>query len=140
MLQESKSKYVPHMAIGPHQSPQDQIVRVVTRVSSSGSDASVGSLGGRGLSPVATKFDSSLGIWEKLGDTESSQRIKVACGPGAEDATVGSHRSLGEHMTILLFTGEDSEACSLSHLSIGTTRDKCLDPWDVLSPQSSQGS
>lgn len=61
-------------------------------VSSSGSDASVGRLGGRGLCPVATKFDSSLGIWEKLGDTESGRRIMVACGLGAEDATVGSLR------------------------------------------------
>lgn len=91
MLQEAKGKYIPHMDIGPHQSPQDQIVRVVTMVSSSSSDASMGSLGGRGLSPVATKVYSSLGIWEKLGDTKSGQRIKVARGPGAEDATVGSH-------------------------------------------------
>lgn len=41
---------------------------------------------------MATKFDSSLGIWEKLGDTESGRRIMVACGLGAEDATVGSLR------------------------------------------------
>lgn len=76
MLLETKSECVPHMAVGLHQLPHDQVMRVASMVSSSGSDASVGSLVGRALSPVSTKFGSSLGIWGKLGVTKSVSEDK----------------------------------------------------------------
>lgn len=51
-------------------------MRVVTMVRRRASDASAGRLTGRALSPVATKFDSCLGIWGKLSVTESGAEDK----------------------------------------------------------------
>lgn len=76
MLQETKSNCDLDMAVGLHQLPHDQVMRVVRMVTSSGSDASVGRLGGRALSPVATTFGSSLGIWGKLRVTKSGSEDK----------------------------------------------------------------
>lgn len=76
MLQETKSKCVLDVVVGLHQLPQDQVMRVVSMVTNSGSDASVGSLGGRALSPVATTFGSNLSIWGKLRATKSGSEDK----------------------------------------------------------------